>query len=139
MAKSLVDVCKQLQAVAGGLPGIETAPDFPKESVSVQSFSFSYPETGSMDTDTLPATRGIHDVNTMIGFRNADLAVVSEKATPMVEAFAKAILADPTLAGTCDTIVGPVTYKFGRIPWGGKMEEFIGIKFTVKVKIRATS
>jgi hypothetical protein len=147
MTKSLDDVCKQLQAVAGALElspkasGADAlvSPDYAEEHISSGPFAVSYPRSGSIDAEELPATKGSHEIWTEIHFPTTVLEITLEAAIPVVEQFAKAALADPTLAGTCDTIVDGIRYQFGRLDWGGKKENHVGIRFITTVKIRATS
>ncbi len=147
MGKTLDDVCKQLQIVASGLTlnpkasgGSEiNAPEYAEEHISTGVFSVSYPRSGEIDSEELPATKGLHTIWTEIHFPTTVLEMTLPAAIPVVEQFAKAALADPTLAGTCDTIVGPIQYTFGRLDWGGKKENHVGIRFITTIKIRAIS
>lgn len=147
MSKTLDEVCKQLQIVAGTLtlsPKASgdaklDAPEYAKEHISTGSFAVSYPRSGEINSEELPATKGLHTIWTEIHFPTTVLEITLPAAIPVVEQFAKAALADPTLAGTCDTIVGPITYTFGRLDWGGKKENHVGIRFMTVVKIRAIS
>jgi len=147
MSKTLDDVCKQLQTVAGSLtlnPKASgdselVAPEYAEEHISQGAFAVSYPRSGEIDADQLPATKGLHTIWTEIHFPTTVLELTLPAAIPVVEQFAKAALADPTLAGTCDTIVGPITYTFGRLDWGGEKENHVGIRFMTVVKIRAVS
>jgi hypothetical protein len=139
MAKTLDDAIKQLQTVAGGLSSVKKASERAKEHELLDPFSVSYPEEGSIDSEEVPATKGLHTIITEIHFRTTVLELTLADAQPMIEEFAKAVLADPTLAGTCDTVVGPIRYKFGWLTWGGKKEDHVGPQFRTTVKIRATS
>lgn len=139
MAKDLDSAGKQLQIVAGALSSIKKASAYARDHELIDPFVVSYPEEGFIDAEELPATRGIHTIITEIHFRTKILELVLPVAIPIIEEFAKAAMADPTLAGTCDTIVGPITYKFGWLTWGGKREDHIGPQFRTTVKIRAVS
>lgn len=139
MAKDLDSAMKQLQIVAGGLSSVKKAAAYARESELLDPFSVSYPEEGLIDSEQSPATRSLHTIITEIHFRTTVLELVLEASIPIIEEFAIAALVDPTLAGTCDTIVGPITYKFGWLTWGGKKEDHVGVQFRTTVKIRATS
>lgn len=136
MAKSLDAVCKALQAVALALASVEKADAYAKESSTMMVFAVSYPEEGEIDASQLPNTKSIHTIITEIHFKTTMLESVLPKAIPIIDEFAIAALADPTLGGTCDTIVGPIHYRFGYLSWGGKKDNHVGPQFRTKVKIR---
>ncbi len=52
------------------------------------------------------------------------------------ESIPNAIMADPTLGGTVDTVVDPITYTFGAMEWAGL--ETIGYSYEIVVKIQET-
>lgn len=136
MAKSLVDCCARLQTLAAAtFPGMN-APQYPKDGMVKMPFAVTYPGVGDIDSETVPGTRGIHKIYTEIHYGQIELALSMEKSMPAIEAFAAEVLRDPTLAGTCDTVVGEVHYDFGWLTWGGKQESHIGVRFAVTVKIR---
>lgn len=139
MAKTLDDAVKQLQIIAGALPSVKKASVYAREHELIDPFVVSYPEEGNVDSEQTPATKGLHTIITEIHFRTTSLELVLPVAIPIIEAFAKAALVDPKLAATVDTIVGPITYKFGWLTWGGKREDHIGPQFRTTVKIRAVS
>lgn len=136
MAKSLVGVCQRLQTLAQGLG--YNSPPFPKESTTLLPLSVAYPQEGNIDSETLPATKELHTVVLELHRKNTTLDLVLPTAIPEINTMSKAILADPTLNGTCDTIVGPIRYKFGKLGWGGQMDVHIGTQFLITVKIRTT-
>jgi len=136
MSKSLDNACKALQTVAAGLESVEKAEEYAKESATLGVFAVSYPEEGEVDAAQLPETKSIHTIITEIHFKTVALELTLADAIPMIEEFAIAALADPTLGGTCDTIVGPIHYRFGYLNWGGKKESHVGPQFRIKVKIR---
>lgn len=138
MAGTLVAACLALANKSVGLMTGLISHNYPP-AAGFTPFSVTYPDEGDMDSEQIPATRGLHYIISEIHVSATDLALAIERTIPMVEAFCKAVLADPTLGGACDTVVGPITYKFGRLSWGGKQDEHIGIRFRVQVKIRQVS
>jgi len=136
MAKDLDSVCKQLQVVAGALDSVEKAGEYAREAETVKVFSVSYPFEGSMGSITSGDYRGLHTIITEIHFTTQTLETVLRGAIPIIEEFMCAVLSDPTLNGTCDTVVGDVNYKFGFLSWGGMKENHVGPRFWTTVKIR---
>ena len=139
MAKTLDDAIQQLTALAGALTSVESSDEYAKEAYNTRVFAVSYPREGTIDAEQLPATKGIHIIITEVHFQTTMLETALESSIPIIEEFAKTALADPTLNGTCDTIVGPIEYQFGLLSWGGQKENHVGPRFFTKVKIRATS
>jgi hypothetical protein len=139
MAKTLDDVIKQLTSVAEGLSSVEAGDSYAKATYNVSVFAVSYPFEGNIDAEQIPATRGLHQIITEIHITTKTLENALPLSIPIIEEFAKAVMADPTLGGTCDTVVGPIEYKFGYLNWGGQKDNHVGPRFFTTVKIRATS
>jgi hypothetical protein len=139
MPKDLDSVVTRLQAIALAMDTVQKADAWAKATYSQNVFAVSYPVEGSVDSEQIPATRGIHTIVTEVHYVLKTFEKALENSTALIEEFSKDVLADPTLAGTCDTVVGPIQYKFGYLNWGGQMDNHIGPRFFTTVKIRATS
>lgn len=137
MAKDLDSVCKQLQIVAGALSAVEKASEYARETETVKVFAVSYPFEGNMEMITVGDYKGLHTIITEIHFTTQVLESVLPNSIPIIEEFLEAAMADPTLSGTCDTIVGAIQYRFGFLSWGGQRENHVGPRFWTTVKIRS--
>jgi len=136
---SLSGAVTQLQTLALTISGIKDAPVNPPESINVFPFVVAYPARGTFTGEGSGTIRGLHTIYTEVHYARTLLGAAVNSATAMVETYADKILANPTLAGTVDTILmsadgQPFTYEFGRLEWGGL--ETIGIRFAITVKIR---
>ena len=125
-----------IQGLAEGLPGIRQAPDFPPEQMNVFPFAVCYPAAGEFQAGPMGLMKGLHNLVVEIHVARKDLPRDVETALPFGEALAAAVMDDPTLGGTVDTVRADegISYTFGALAWGG--QETVGWRLTIPVKIQ---
>lgn len=125
-----------IQGLAEGLTGIRQAPDFPPEQMNVFPFAVCYPAAGQFQAGPMGLMKGLHNLVVEIHVARKDLPRDVETALPFGELLAAAVLDDPTLGGTVDTVRADegISYTFGALAWGG--QETVGWRVIIPVKIQ---
>lgn len=130
---TIQDAIAAIQDVAGGLTNMKEAPDYAPDSINVFPFTVSYPERGRWGgLGGKTAKTGIHTIVSEIHVARPDLPSAIQSAIGFCETFPNALLADPTLAGTVQTIVDEVTYEFMGFEYAGI--KTVGWQFRITVK-----
>lgn len=136
MAQSLVGAIQRLQQIAAGIAGVKAAPDYPPEAMPQFPFVISYPESGWSEDKDAGWGQDVHVIVTEAHYSRVLLPTAVQAALSFWEAFTQALAQDPTLNGTCETVIpGPdgITYRFGRLTYAG--EEHVGWQIRVKIVI----
>lgn len=125
-----------LATLAGDLPGVIQATNLPPEQLNLFPYVVIYPSSGRWVGGPAGLMRGLHDLVIEIHIARTDLSRNVQAAMPLGEALAAAVLSDPTLGGTVDTVLADngLAYTFGALAWGGQAT--IGWRITVPVKIQ---
>lgn len=129
---SLPDAIAALQTVAASLDGIQAAPESPPESVEVFPFSVAFARSGAYEPQSASFADGLHTIFLQIHCDRTVLNYAIERATPYIESFPRAVLADPTLGGAVSE-VRAIRYAFGALKYAGT--DTIGAQFEIDVKI----
>jgi len=133
---ALSDAIGEVQSIVGALSGIKGAPDNPPESINQFPFSLCYAYRGEWQRMS-DWKKGLHTIVCEIHFSRQNLPKAIEMAMPYAESVPNALLGNPTLNGTVDTIYDQITYEFGFLPWGGQNDVHIGFRFEIKVKMQS--
>ena len=132
---SLVTAVARVQVLAGQLAGIKQAPTSPPEQTSMFPFAVSYARTGTETPQSDGWSVSLHTLVCELHCQRTVLGLAVAQALPMYEAFAVAVLADPKLAGTVQT-VNQLRYTFGQLEYGGV--QTIGFRIEIDVKTTPT-
>ena len=140
---SLIGIIQAIQDTVGAVTGIRAAPDYPPENLnSIFPFSVCFPDTGEYDVGPggVSVYRALHNIRLQIHFSRTDLPKSLEAAIPYGDSIAKALIIDPQVNDSCDTI-GNITYTFGPLAWGEPAIATIGWDFVINnvKEIEATS
>ena len=124
-----------VQSLAADITGIRDAPDYPPEQLNVFPVSVCYPASGEFRSGPAGLMKAIHNLVVEIHIARKDLQRDVENVLPYGESLAAAILADPTLGSTVDTVQADVglTYTFGAMAWG--RQATVGWRITIPIKI----
>ena len=127
-----------IQDLMGALTGMRSAPDEPPEDMSVFPFCVAYASDGTWGGfGGAGGKKGLHTIIVEVHIQRSDLPRDVAAAMAYSESVANALIGDPTLAGTVDTIVGDITYTFGGLGWAqapGSLPNTIGWRFQLVVK-----
>ena len=130
---TLQDAIEAIQDVALTLSGVKEAPDYPTEAMNQFPFVVTYAASGTWERES-DWKKGLHTIFAEIHVSRELLPRAIAQTMPYAETFPNALLNDPTLNGTVDTIVGEIRYTFGRLSLGGNQDEHIGFRFEIQVK-----
>lgn len=129
------DAIARIQTIARGLAGIQEAPEYPPESANQFPFALTYYREGNTAFE-MGWRKGLHTVFCELHVSRQVLPAAIRTAMPYLDLMLDALQNDPTLNGTVDTIVSPVTHTFGRLEFGG--QENIGWRLAVTFKLQTT-
>jgi hypothetical protein len=132
--KGLLAAILAVQDIIGAIPGIRNAPDYPPDALNAFPFAVCYVSSGTWQFGPADDRKGLHTITLQVHWARKDLARDVAKAMVLAETIPDALLRNPTLAGTVDTIVQPIAYTFGPLAWGGV--DTIGFDFKIPVKIQ---
>lgn len=129
----LSDAIENIVIKARALPGIETAPLNPPESVNQYPFVVTYavrsPDTLRFESQGFG--HFFHLIHCEFHLARNILPTAIERALTYIELLPRSIQADQQLGGTVDATRG-IDYEFGVLEWGGM--ENIGVRFMIDVK-----
>lgn len=132
-ATALELVITQLATMEATISGVAVAHDQTPESLGSLPAFINYLSAGEawqMATDSYE----LHTIVAELFCGRGDLKVAESTARPYFQLFVNALFADPTLSGTCATVVSPIRYRYGTLTFAGV--EYVGFRFDVQVKIR---
>lgn len=142
---TLVAALTALQATAGAVSGIRVAPVYAPDDLSIFPAAIAYPETGNLNTETSGAYIGLHTLVLEIHEKRGLLRSTLEAVIPLGEDVYEALLTDPTIDGSVDTITEEgISYEFGPMQYGGdplkniKPVDTLGWRFRIPVKLKWT-
>lgn len=141
MTQGMDAAITRVQAIIAGVSGVLQAPADPPDSISRYPFAVAY---AGESTWTLAPAGMAQNIGTIVVElhvlpRDKGLALAVSKAMGFHDAIPRAILADPTLAGTVANILvsgqgAPITCD-GIQLMGWDAVETIGLRWRVRVKI----
>jgi hypothetical protein len=113
--------------------GVNGAPTDPPESINQYPFAVTYVSDVAWER-TADWRKGIYKIVTEVHWSRQNLPKAIEQCVGFGDTFADAILSDPRLGDTVDTVV-ELRGKFGWLQWGDQRDIHIGWSFEVTVKI----
>ena len=132
---TLVTAIAAVQTVAATLSGIKQAPTNPPESSAMFPFAVTYASSWNETPQSSNWSVSLHTLVCEIHCQRSDLSRSVAQALPLYEAFAAAILADVTLAGTVQAL-NALRYTFGAMEYGGV--QTIGYRVEIDIKTTPT-
>lgn len=122
-----------LQGILLGLPGVNSAPDFPSESVGSYPFAVSYEYGGYVETHSAYFADVISTVFCEVHVSRTMLDSGISTAISIRNSFLQALISDPTLGGEVDGLID-IKFEFGLLSWGSVTS--IGYRFKIDLKIQ---
>ena len=98
-------------------------------------FAVTYARTGTQTAQSAGWSVALHTLVCEIHCQRSVLDLAFAQALPLYEAFAAALLADPTLAGSVQTL-NQLRYTFGSMEYGGTGT--LGYRVEIDCKITPT-
>lgn len=132
MAKNLVDCIAQIKTTVSAVPGLTASTQTVIETLASAPEVMVYPARGTITIGTA-LKKGLHTISCGVYVPNDDYPRYHNTLVASIEAVATALNTDPTLSGTCDTIVD-MSYTYGSSQYGGYT--VWGVTFNIEVKIQ---
>lgn len=130
----------RLQDLALAIPSsdvvIRSAPDYPVESAGVLPLAIAHMVDGSLIATNATVTHLFPTVAVDFHFNRADLKKAYQDIDATIPAYGLRLSGDPTLNGTVDSIVFPVTFAVSAQQWN--TVETIMLRFSVPLKTLET-
>ena len=126
--------------IVGAISGIQEAPDYPPENISVFPFAVAYPGDGEHIVGTLVNSTGerkfLGQIVVEVHVARADLPSAVQSSIGFGDSVPNALLKNPTLNGTVSTFQS-ITQTFGELDWDEV--KTLGYRFIINgVKIQTT-
>lgn len=132
MAKEIDAIIKALQDKTTALGGVQRAPDYVPGTAPDGIFAIAMPGTGRFVKGAGGRREGHHVARVFIGKAYKNLADDEERLLPYGDSFANALIADPQLGNTVET-VGEIRYDFVTdFDYGGI--QHVGWTFEIEIK-----
>lgn len=115
---TVLAVVQAVQDLVADVTGIRVAPDYAPDALNVFPASVAYPESGVYDLGRpMGDKQGLHTIVVEIHVLSADLPKAIQASIGYIETVTNALMADPTLTGSCQTY-GRISYTYGPMAWG---------------------
>lgn len=111
---------------------VRNAPDYPVDSATMLPLAISHLIEGSGQADTADQTRLLLTANVDVHFARNILKDAYQKIDKIAVEYIQRLAGDPTLGGTVDTIIFPVTFTVTPTQWDAVATQMIS--FTVNFK-----
>ena len=127
----------RIQAIALSSTDIEikTAPNYPVEDLTgIMPLAITYIKSGSAQADDATAARLLLTVGCDVHFNRVSIADAYKKIDKFVPEFLKRLSGDPTLSGTVDTIVFPITFQVVPAQFNAVITQMVSFDITLKFR-----
>lgn len=104
---------------------VRLAPDYPISDASMLPLSIAHLVEGSGQADTADQTRLLLTANVDVHFARQSLKDAYQKIDAIAVEYLQRLAGDPTLNGTVDTIVFPVTFTVSPAQWDNVQTQMI--------------
>lgn len=131
MAKNIDDAIAQVRTLVGAISGIRAAPDgVPENDGGIYPFFVAWNGGGELGRWDASADKGLWNITCQLHFSRKDLYRAETQASPYARTVARALVADTTLSGTCDTFRAIEISPLKPMVWGDT--QTIGYEFTIR-------
>lgn len=127
----------RLQDLVLACTDIKHAPDYPIEDAAVLPAAIAHVRSGESKADDATAYRSLDVLNVDVHFARMFMKDTYTRINRFVPEFTSRLAGDPTLNGTVDTIVFPVSYEVAPAQWDSVTTQMV--QFSITVKTRNTS
>jgi len=104
---------------------VRLAPDYPISDASMLPLSIAHLVEGSGQADTADQTRLLLTANVDVHFARQSLKDAYQKIDAIAVEYLQRLAGDPTLNGTVDTIIFPVTFTVTPAQWDNVQTQMI--------------
>lgn len=123
----------QTHALAITAEEIRSAPSKPIESASVLPLAITYIAEGSAQADDITTCRLLYTINTDFHVRRDIMKAAYTQLDNIIPEFCQRLAGDPTLGGTVDTIVFPISFSVGPAQWDAVVTQMASFSIPIKI------
>ena len=134
MSTIINDAVVKLQQHALALTDVKAAPDRPVEDAAILPLSIAHIMEGTAQADDATTARLLLTVGVDIHVNRGIMKLAYKQLDELIPEFLKKLAGDPTLGGTVDTIVFPVTFTVTPAIWDKIVTQMVS--FRVQLKFR---
>jgi hypothetical protein len=125
-----------LQALVGAVSGIREAPAILTEVPQVFPCARAYPWEGEWATLSAGTKRGRQTIALDVHVARRDMRYDMAQVYPFVDTIGEVLAENPTLSGTVQTIMYPVTWSMRSFQWDQSGQVItLGFRFLIPVKM----
>lgn len=129
----------RLQDLALACTEIRHAPDYPIEDAGALPVSIAHFKNGQASADDSTAYRAIDTLGVDFHFARISLKDAYTRINRLIPEYTARLAGDPTLNGSVDTIVYPVTYEVSPAQWDSVTTQMVSFAVTVKTRNASVS
>ena len=111
---------------------VKSAPSYPVETAAVLPLAIAYIAEGSGQADDVTTARLLLNVNVDFHVRRDVMKSAYTPLNTIIPDFLKRLAGDPTLGGTVDTIVFPVTFTVAPTQWDTVVTQMASFRIPLK-------
>ena len=124
----------QTHALALSTETVRAAPSYPVEDATVLPLAIAYISQGTGQADDVTTARLLLTVNVDFHVNRSIMKSAYSQLDNIIPEFLRRLAGDPTLGGTVDTIVFPVSFTVGPAQWNRVVTQMAS--FSVPLKFR---
>jgi pyruvate/oxaloacetate carboxyltransferase len=122
----------QTHALALTSETIRSAPSKPVESADVLPLAIAYIAEGTAQADDYTTARLLLTVNVDFHFSRTRMKEAYTQLNNIIPEYLKRLAGDPTLGGTVDTIIYPISFTVGPAQWDAVVTQMVSFSIPLK-------
>lgn len=113
---------------------IKAAPDYPVEDANVLPLSIAYISNGQSTADDDGSARMLLTLKVDVHFSRVSIVEAYKQINRFVPELLKRLAGDPTLGGSVDTIVYPITFEVLPMQYNAIITQAVSVSVPVKIR-----
>ena len=113
---------------------VRAAPDYPVEDANVLPLSIAYIASGQSMADDFGITRMVLMLKVDVHFSRVSIVEAYKQINRFVPELLKRLAGDPTLGGSVDTIVYPITFEVLPMQYNAVVTQAVSVSVPVKIR-----
>lgn len=113
-------------------PILKFAPDYPTDDANALPFSYAYVGDGEADAVNSTTAKFMPKLIVDVHFSRISIKYAYQLISEFIPQFVKRLTGDPTLNGTVDTIIFPVSWSVVSAQWDAVTTQMIRFEIPIK-------
>jgi hypothetical protein len=134
MSSIITEAIVKLQTIALAITSenIKAAPTYPVETASALPLAIAYIAEGTGQADDITTARLLMNLNVDFHVRRDSMKSAYTQLNNIIPEFLQRLAGDPTLGGTVDTVVFPVSFNVAPAQWDAVVTQMASFSIPVK-------